>query len=210
MTIYNGIDASEFYPIQTEKKSRFWKAYPFDYVVGLVGRLDKEKRPESLFRLADILEKITGGRYSFLFVLIGDGRMRAELERYAEEQGYLNRFFFSGFMSDMNPAYNNLDFLVHFRTDEGFGLVITEAMACEVVPLAIRGSGVNEIIDHGVDGFLVDSLEEMALIIKSLAESPQNLRLMGKTARRSISEKFTLEQQVQKYCAVISDLAPTV
>jgi glycosyltransferase involved in cell wall biosynthesis len=43
---------------------------------------------------------------------------------------------------------------------EPFGIVMIEALACGVPVVAFRGGSVPEIIDHGVTGFVVDSLDE--------------------------------------------------
>ena len=84
---------------------------------------------------------------------------------------------------------------------ESFGLAALEAMACEVVPIATRAGGVPEVIDHGKTGYLADvgDVETMARYAIELLGNEQQLREMGKAARRVAMDRFYATKIVQQY-----------
>ncbi|MDQ6624202.1 MAG: glycosyltransferase family 4 protein [Verrucomicrobiota bacterium] len=67
---------------------------------------------------------------------------------------------------------------------EHFGLVTVEAMAHGCVPIVIRLGGQPEIVEHGVSGFLFDSLGELAAHTRTLAHDPALLARMSVAARK--------------------------
>jgi glycosyltransferase involved in cell wall biosynthesis len=70
---------------------------------------------------------------------------------------------------------------------EPFGLVMIEAMACGTPVLAFRGGSVSEIIDQGVTGMIVDSVDE------AVATMPRVLALDRSGVRRRFEERFSAD-----------------
>src|SRR5260370_33944734 len=68
---------------------------------------------------------------------------------------------------------------------EPFGLVMIEAMACGTPVLAFRQGSVAEIIDHGVTGTIVDSMDDAVRML------PQTLMLDRRKVRRRLEQRFT-------------------
>jgi len=83
---------------------------------------------------------------------------------------------------------------------EPFGLVMIEAMACGTPVLAFRSGSVPEIIDQGVTGFIVDSLEE------AVAAMPRVLALDRSAVRRRFEDRFSATRMAQDYVSVYGDL----
>jgi glycosyltransferase involved in cell wall biosynthesis len=76
---------------------------------------------------------------------------------------------------------------------EPFGLVMIEALACGTPVVAFRGGAVEEIIEHGVTGFVVDSIEEA---VAAVARAPE---LDRRACRKSFEERFTVERMARHY-----------
>ena len=76
--------------------------------------------------------------------------------------------------------------------EEGFGMVILEAMACGVPVVAIRCGVPKGIITHGTDGFLVprDDVEGLAAQLQALLDSPGLNEAIGRQARATISPLY--------------------
>jgi glycosyltransferase involved in cell wall biosynthesis len=76
---------------------------------------------------------------------------------------------------------------------EPFGLVMIEALACGVPVIAFRGGSVPEVIDHGVTGVIVDSLEEAIA-------ATQNIRCFDRRRCRAVFEqRFNVTRMAQDY-----------
>jgi glycosyltransferase involved in cell wall biosynthesis len=76
---------------------------------------------------------------------------------------------------------------------EPFGLVMIEAMACGTPVLAFRKGSVAEIIDDGVTGRIVDTMEE------AVAALPEVLALDRRLVRRRFEERFTAARMARDY-----------
>ena len=81
--------------------------------------------------------------------------------------------------------------LVNF--DEPFGLSVIEAMACGTPVIAMRRGSMPELIEHGVNGFLVDSAEEALSAIERVGEIDRA------ACRRTVVERFSVERMAEEY-----------
>jgi glycosyltransferase involved in cell wall biosynthesis len=79
---------------------------------------------------------------------------------------------------------------------EPFGLSMIEAMACGTPVLAFRCGSVPEVIDHGVTGLIVDSVDEAVRVL------PQVLALDRRAVRRRFDERFTATRMAKDYVQV--------
>ena len=83
---------------------------------------------------------------------------------------------------------------------EPFGLVMIEAMSCGTPVLAVRASAVPEVIDEGVTGCIVDTLDE------AVAAMPRVLSLDRAAVRRRFEERFSAKRMALDYLSVYEDL----
>jgi len=83
---------------------------------------------------------------------------------------------------------------------EPFGLVLIEAMANGTPVIAFGRGSVPEIIDHGITGFIVDSVDEAVAAIP-LAEA-----IDRGTIRRRFEERFSVEHMARDYVALYGEV----
>ena len=76
---------------------------------------------------------------------------------------------------------------------EPFGLVMIEAMACGTPVIAYGSGSVPEVVDHGVSGFIVDSIDESVAAVERLGE------LDRRAVRAQFEERFTVERMTREY-----------
>jgi glycosyltransferase involved in cell wall biosynthesis len=89
---------------------------------------------------------------------------------------------------------------------EPFGLVMIEAMACGTPVIAFRGGSVVEIVDDGVTGFVVDSVEEAIEALKRV-DSIDRQRCRAEFERRFSAERMAADH-LQLYEMAIARSAP--
>ncbi len=90
--------------------------------------------------------------------------------------------------------------LCPFTRREPFGLVMTEAMACGTPVIGFRSGAIPEVVEDGVTGFVVRTVEEMA-------EAVGRLNTLDRAAcRRRVEEKFSVKRMVDDYEALCREL----
>lgn len=88
--------------------------------------------------------------------------------------------------------------LINF--DEPFGLSVVEALACGTPVIASRRGSMPELIDHGVTGFLVDSVDEAVDAIGRIGEIDRA------ACRAAVSARFTVDHMADRYVELYQSL----
>ena len=83
---------------------------------------------------------------------------------------------------------------------EPFGLVMIEAMACGTPTIAYRRGSIPEVIDDGVTGFIVNSMEEAVTAIRRIPE------LRREECRQAFEARFTATRMAEQYVDVYENL----
>jgi N-acetyl-alpha-D-glucosaminyl L-malate synthase BshA len=154
-------------------------------------------------RILDAIEifAIVREQMAAKLVMIGDGPDRAPAEALARTRGVQKDVLFLGKQNEIREKLGQADLFVLPSQLESFGLAALEAMACEVPVIATNAGGVPEVVEHGVDGYLVEpgdvkSAAQYAIEILSRADRG---REMGKLARANARKKFCANDVIPMY-----------
>jgi glycosyltransferase involved in cell wall biosynthesis len=135
-----------------------------------------------------------------------------QLHQQIEHLGLRDRVQFLGFRADVISLMGACDLIAHTSTAaEPFGRVIVEAMLCGKPVIAAKAGGAAELIDHGVNGWLVAPGEpkQLAEMIQAVRANWQTTIAVAQTAQQQASDRFHLEkvnQQIhQRLTQVLND-----
>ena len=197
-TIENGIDTTRFSP-GTSTLSRAELSIPESHrVIGVIGMFDPVKG--HVFLLRAIRQLRESGVKDLTCLIIGEGRLEAELKDYAKAAGIEQNVRFLGYRRDIPDLLGLMDMVVMPSLRESFGIVALEAMAMKVPVVASRIGGLEEVVEHEKTGLLVPPGDAAALAeaIRGLADNPEKRRNMGKAGRQRVEQSFGLDSTVQR------------
>lgn len=196
--VYNGVDVERF--------TATVESEPVAPRVVSVGNLIPTKGHEILLRAAS---KIVGQQPNLVCEIIGDGPELPRLQRLVRELGISDHVRFSGRLprDRVVKALQQAAVFVLPSRYEGLGCVYLEAMACGRVAIGCRGQGIEEIIQHGVNGWLVggDSTEELAHAMADLLGNRGKRDQISIRARQTILGGLTMAHQAENMVRVYRD-----
>lgn len=198
--IYNGISTAHYAavpePAVLQTYRERWQMKEGQPVIGGAGRLaaGKVKGFDLLLAAASLLiEEIPN-----LQVLIaGDGPRRPFLEDVAERLGILRHVRFTGMVEDVRIPLALMDvFVFASRWPEAFGLTLIEALAMGKPTVATRMGAVPEIIQDGVDGFLIhpEDIVALAQAAEKLLRDRALAERISRQAQRRMRAQFDDER----------------
>jgi glycosyltransferase involved in cell wall biosynthesis len=162
-----------------------------------VGRLDREKSVEHVIdAFGSIALAVSGTR----LLLVGQGSHDAALARLAAASPARAAIRFAGSVAreELPPYYRAADLFLFSSETETQGLVLAEAHACGLPAVAVRASGVDEVVRDGETGLLTKAdVEELAdAAIGLLLDAPRR-SAMALAARALAASDFSAARQVE-------------
>lgn len=191
--IYNGIPTARF-----ARPARERTAGARGLVLLHIGRFAPQKNHRLLVEGCALASR----EYpSMQLWLVGEGPLRAEVERLVREKGLEERVLFLGVRSDVPELLAAADIFVLPSDWEGLPLVVVEAMAAGKPVIASAVGGVPELIEQERTGMLVPAgdPEALAQAILRLARDPELRRRVGEAARASAVERFDIGRTAREY-----------
>lgn len=134
-------------------------------------------------------------------ILVGIGPLQTQLECMAKALGIADSIEFAGLQSNIPAQLHRGSIAVLPSRVEGMPVALLEAMACGLPCVATRVSGSEDIIQHGVNGLLVEPLDYqgMAQALLTLLSDPVLVQKYGHAARATIEQHYSLEHITDKY-----------
>lgn len=190
--IYNGVNTTLFTPPPGDDEDS-------TLTVLSVGRLVPSKGLELVLRA---VAELTGKYPQLRYEIIDDGPERSHLVALAHELKIAERVKFHGRQNRqfVAEAMKRCTIFALPSRDEAMGCVYLEAMATAKPIIGSRGQGIEEIVRHGENGWLIqpDNLQEMAQALDILLENAPLRKQIGKEARKTIIERLTLQHQAAR------------
>lgn len=194
--IPNGVDITRFYPLQKEALQE-----RREQVVICVAQLRYQKGIDVLLQAWRLVQVSRQQIAPAHLRIVGDGPLRERLERLALTLGIMESVTFAGEQSDIAMQLRQSDIAVLPSRWEGMSNALLEAMACGLPCIATRISGSEDIIQHGVNGLLIESedFEALAHALLLLLRDPFLAQSYGRNGRMTIEQNYALEHITDTY-----------
>lgn len=202
---YNGIDADAFSPGDGSAARAHFGITEEALVLGIFSILNPFKGQAILLRaMPRILEAVPNAH----LLIVGGGEMRGELEALTASLHLEQHVTFTGYQKETLPLYRAIDIYVMASTEEPFGLVTIEAMACEKAVVGTNSGGTPEIVVEQETGLLAPPAQPEALAdaLITLLRDPIRRQCMGEKGRQRVLEQFTLQRRTQQIADALEHL----
>jgi glycosyltransferase involved in cell wall biosynthesis len=170
---------------------------PDAFVIGKIARLAPLKGHEDLFTaFQKLLPQLPRAR----LLLVGDGRLRTQLEDRARAVGLADKVIFTGLVPPGEvPHYVGImDCLAHLSTREALSRALPQALAAGKPVVSYDFDGADEICLDGETGFLVHPGDTATVTqrLLQLANEPPLREKLGRCGRQFVRENFAVEKMV--------------
>jgi glycosyltransferase involved in cell wall biosynthesis len=202
VVIPNGLDWTAYTkPLACEALAALFGIPLGAVMLGNVGRLTYQKGQDVLLQAL-----AATGRPNLHLIIAGMGECETALREQAQRLGITGRVHFVGHRRDLPQLLGALDLYVHASRFEGMPIAVLEAMAagCPIVATAVNG--ICEIIEDGLQGWLVPTEDPAALAttIRRALDDPAEGRRRGDRARERVREQFSEEAMVRAWEHVLT------
>ena len=197
--VYNGVDSSLFSPGDA----------PLVNVILSVGNLIPIKGHELLLRS---VAGITSAHPGVECRIIGDGSERGRLQELARELSIADRVHFLGRRprAEVAAAMKQCALFALPSWYEGLGNVYLEAMSAERPAIACRGQGIEEVIRHGENGWLIEpkNLTDLTSALHALLSDQLLREKLGRNGRQTVLQGYTLAHQAAQLLSIYGESLP--
>lgn len=170
--------------------------------ITFIGRVDPQKQPDQLIEaFASIVEQKSEAKLR----IVGDGNLMEQTKALVEDRGLQKSVIFDGVRKDMENVYADTDVVILSSKYEGMPNVLIEAIGCGIPVVSYDCPiGPAEIVEDGVNGFLVNQDDVAKLAEKTLLALKQS---WDRDIIKSTCKKFDVGRICDEYCRVFEDIS---
>jgi glycosyltransferase involved in cell wall biosynthesis len=204
--IDNGIALERFEKLVETKKMKDPLGFEEKMrIIGTIGSLGTEKEHIYLLEAAkQILDVVK----DLKFLIIGDGRLRKQLEEISEKLGIKKHVIFMGQRKDIPELLMAMDIFVLPSIKEGLPMALLEAMAAKRPVIATRVGAIPKVIENKDTGILVEPKDVTGLrdAIMNLLNDPGRMNLLAREGFNRVCMDFSSDEMGKNYLKLYNEL----
>jgi glycosyltransferase involved in cell wall biosynthesis len=204
--IRSAVDSDAFAALPDH--SKFRKEFGIDdgvLTIATAGQLIPRKGHRYLLQaVADLVHS----HPPFRVVVFGEGYLNNQLRAQAASLGLGGVVQFAGFRDDLDDFIACFDLLVHPASAEGLGVAVLKAAAAGLPVVGFNAGGLNEAVEHGKTGLLVEAEDIDALrgAIATLIDDEPMRRQMGAAGKERMRQSFSIAAMADQHVALYESL----
>lgn len=139
------------------------------------------------------------------FWIAGGGPCEKEIVNMQKENYPVRYLGYIGNRNDLVSIYQNSDVLILPSYRENFGIVLIEAMACQLPVITTDCAGPREIVEDGVNGMILPQNNEESFkdAILALANSPALRDKFGRNGREKVEKMYDVKKAASRWMEII-------
>ena len=192
----NAIDVADIFAAAQQSRDRRRDLRP---TIAMVSRLDTIKDHATLL---DAFAKVRADVPNAQLWIIGDGQLYNKIEAQADALGISNSTILFGNRPDVASLLGQADVFAFSTTrDEGFGIVLIEAMAAGIPIVASDVAACREVLADGEAGLLVppSDADALALTLRNLLDAPELRTRISLNAMHRVRAEYSIESCAQRW-----------
>lgn len=211
-SVYNGIPFdTEIEPVsRKEFFERFNVPFPEDCVlIGIMARLHPVKDHETFLRAA---AEVVKGNPNARFLIAGPGdELMPHLKQFAQKLGIGSYVCFTGMVNRPFDFFQNIDINVLTSLSESFPYVILEGARLNRATVSTRVGGLGDLIDSGINGYLVEPRDWKTLgaHLLELSLDKEKREKMGRLLREKAEQRFSLKNMCATQLSIYNRILAT-
>lgn len=190
-SVPTGVEEEQFSGPDREKIRKKYNVRDDEILLFVMTRLTAEKNVEFL---AEAVLEILSENSSTKFMICGEGNLKEKLVNLTMKRGLADRVIFVGIVPDEEKKnyYAAGDIFVYSSKSETQGMILTEAMYSGLPIVAVRATGVKDIVEDSRTGFLVsENKREFGEAVEKLIDDENLRKSFSEEARHVAREKYT-------------------
>jgi glycosyltransferase involved in cell wall biosynthesis len=167
------------------------------HVLGTSARLVADKGIEPLIEAVGLLRR---RGLPVVLMVAGTGPEQERMTSIVRRCNVSQYVRFLGFVDDMPAFYSGLDVFALCSATESFGLVLSEAMACQCPVVATPTAGALQQIRDGDNGRLLKGFSgcELADVLENMVHAPDVRAAMGNAGRETVVRRFNIDRALDR------------
>ncbi len=169
--VHSGVDFKRF----TDRPANGYlhREFGIDTPKKLIGNISALVDHKDYPTFIQTAKRLQAEKENIHFLIVGDGKIRHELQQLIDDHGLADFITMTGFRKDVPEILRELHIFLMTSKTEGLGTTVIDALHNSVPVVATRGGGIPELIRDGKDGFLSDvgDADSLASSIRRLLEN---------------------------------------
>lgn len=208
--IYNGVDIQhiqEFIKEAASKVSdmrRDLGILPHEKVFLNIARMAHQKNHALMI---DSFIALCKTRDDLRLILVGDGRLRAEIEEQIQSSPFREKIIFTGEQKNIYPYYVISDYFLLTSRREGFCITAMTGLAFGLPLVSTKVAGVVEYTENNINGFLAEhTVESVFENMQKVLNLTQKQYCSFQESARNTASNFSVEIYIKKYKHMLDDV----
>ncbi len=204
--IPHGVQTELYFPAKNRIEELAHLGVQTRHAIGIFGRVREQKGVHLFVRACiDVLKD----QPDYTAVVVGaitpeNNGFVEQLKSDVDQAQLSDRVLFIGEQpfEKIPRLFRSMSLVAALSNNEGFGLTVLEAMSSGAAVLATEAGAWPEIVEQGVEGYVVPVNDQQALTqkLRLLLAEPQRLEQMGQAGRAKALDKYTVQREARQLC----------